>query len=324
MTSTFGPRKHPILGKVRLHKGVDWAAPIGTPVLAAFAGKVVFAGDGSGYGNFIRIDHGDGRATGYAHLSRFETGIAPGVAIAAGDVIGFVGTTGLSTGPHLHFELYQAGVAVDPLGMGTAVAAVGSDASAVEKLVNRIISVESGGNARAKNPLSSASGLGQFIESTWIRMMNTYRPDLARSLSRAQLLELRFDPTLAREMVGNLAREGEAYLRARGHAITAGRLYLAHFLGPGGASTVLSSEPAAALVDVLGSGVIRANPFLTGKNCAFVIDWAERKMNRKAGPVPSGPSAPVVSTKTIAKASPQFQQYRTSLQKMAQVIAATL
>ena len=72
LTSTFGYRKHPILGVVRLHKGVDWKAPVGTPIMAAFDGTIAYIGDGKGYGNVIRIDHGGGRATAYAHMSRFE------------------------------------------------------------------------------------------------------------------------------------------------------------------------------------------------------------------------------------------------------------
>ena len=178
--STFGPRKHPILGVVRIHKGVDWAAPIGRPVFAAFDGKISYAGDGEDYGNFIKVKHDAGRETRYAHLSKFAQNAKPGTAVKAGDIIGYVGTTGLSTGPHLHFELYVAGRAIDPL--QDVVAAVASDGSAVGKLVDRIIRVESGGSATAKNPLSSATGLGQFISSTWLRMMRTYRPDLARSL----------------------------------------------------------------------------------------------------------------------------------------------
>ena len=183
MTSTFGPRKHPILGTVRIHKGVDWAAPIGTPIVAAFDGQIAFEGDGGGYGNLVRISHANGRETRYAHMSRFAPNIGVGAAVKAGDIIGYVGTTGLSTGPHLHFELYQNNDAIDPLGTVTVLA---SDDSAVELLTNRIIHVESGGSARAKNPLSSATGLGQFISSTWIRMMNTYRPDLARTLSQSR------------------------------------------------------------------------------------------------------------------------------------------
>lgn len=280
LSSPFGPRKHPILKKVKLHAGVDWRAPTGSPVYAAFNGKVAYAGDGRGYGNLIKLSHSGGRETRYAHLHRFAKGLKAGKKVNAGDLIGYVGTTGLSTGPHLHFELRLRGNPIDPL--GGPVVAFASGGSAIEQLTNQIIRVESAGNARAKNPLSSATGLGQFINSTWLRMMRTYRPDLARSMSKAQLLELRFDPTVSREMVKNLARENEAYLRARGHQITAGRLYLAHFLGTDGAHKVLSANQEQALVEVVGAQVISANPFLRGKSVAYVVNWAERKMNRRS------------------------------------------
>ncbi|MBA3448717.1 MAG: peptidoglycan DD-metalloendopeptidase family protein [Pseudaminobacter sp.] len=313
LTSTFGPRRHPILKKVRLHKGVDWKAPIGTPVMAAFDGTVEFAGDGKGYGNVVRISHGQGKATAYAHLSRFEAGVAAGLNVSAGEIVGYVGTTGLSTGPHLHFELYINGVAIDPL--ATAIAEA-SDGTAVDQLVNRIIRVESGGNARAKNPLSSATGLGQFIKSTWLRMMKTYRPDLFNSLSTEDLLALRFDPTISRQMVANLARENEARLRSRGHGITAGRLYLAHFLGPEGANIVLSAPGDSSLAIILGQQVITANPFLTGKDAAYVVAWAEKKMSGKAGRAVA--ATPTVSTKTVVRTSPEFVRYREAMQKVAE------
>ncbi len=102
--------------------------------------------------------------------------------------------------------------------------------------------------------------------------MNTYRPDLANSLSRADLLALRFDPTISREMVSNLAREGEAYLKARGHHITAGRLYLCHFLGMQGAAVVLSASPNAMLVDVLGRRGHTRQPIPHGKKCLLRTD----------------------------------------------------
>ncbi|TIM61659.1 MAG: M23 family metallopeptidase, partial [Mesorhizobium sp.] len=130
----------------------------------------VFQGDGSGYGNLVKISHGDGSETRYAHMQKFADKAGVGAKVKAGDIIGYIGTTGLSTGPHLHFELYRNGQAIDPLGTVTAVA---TDASAVETLTERIVQVESGGKARAKNPLSSATGAGQFITKTWIRMMNT-------------------------------------------------------------------------------------------------------------------------------------------------------
>lgn len=297
LTSPFGPRFHPILKKVKVHHGVDWAAPSGTPILAAFDGRVSFAGNGGGYGNVIKVAHAGGRETRYAHMSKFSPLGKVGTVVRAGDVIGFVGTTGRSTGPHLHFELRQAGVSMDPFTappVGATPVIVGSASNAVESLVNQIIRVESAGNAKAKNSRSSATGLGQFISSTWIRMMKTYRPDLASTMSREELLKLRFDPTLSREMVTNLAREGEAYLRARGHAISAGRLYLCHFLGAQGAHVALSAQDGALILDVMGAGVIKANPFLKGRNIAWVKNWAERKMSKRGGKVLVTNTAPAI------------------------------
>ncbi|WP_214472641.1 M23 family metallopeptidase [Mesorhizobium sp. dw_380] len=320
MTSTFGPRKHPILGTVRIHKGVDWAAPVGTPIAAAFDGEITFQGDGGSYGNLVKISHGNGRETRYAHMQKFAIEAGVGTKVKAGDIIGYIGTTGLSTGPHLHFELYQNGEAIDPLGTVTAVA---STDSAVETLTERIVHVESGGSARAKNPNSSATGAGQFITKTWIRMMNTYRPELARTLSTADLLALRYDATISREMVRNLAREGEAYLRARGHEITAGRLYLCHFLGMEGAHQVLSAPGSALLSAVLGSPVIQANPFLTGKTASYVVDWAERKMGQKLIRVATDAS-PQTTTTEIRQTSPEFEKYKQAVAALISSIQTTL
>ncbi|RWE03066.1 MAG: M23 family metallopeptidase [Mesorhizobium sp.] len=329
MTSTFGPRKHPILGTVRIHKGVDWAAPVGTPIMAAFDGEISFQGDGGSYGNLVKIAHANGRETRYAHMQKFAIASGVGTKVKAGDVIGYIGTTGLSTGPHLHFELYQSGEAIDPLGTVTTVATYaaassgGSGDAAVETLTDRIVHVESGGSARAKNPLSSATGAGQFITKTWIRMMNTYRPDLARSLSTADLLALRYDATLSREMVRNLAREGEAYLRARGHQITAGRLYLCHFLGMEGAAQVLAAPGSAQLSAVLGAAVIQANPFLTGKTTSYVVDWAERKMGQKVIRVASDQNQQTTTTQ-IRQTSPEFEKYKQAITALVNSIQSTL
>jgi murein DD-endopeptidase MepM/ murein hydrolase activator NlpD len=324
MTSTFGPRKHPILGVVRIHKGVDWAAPVGTPIAAAFDGEIVFQGDGGGYGNVVKIAHSGGRETRYAHMSKFAIASGVGTKVKAGDIIGYIGTTGLSTGPHLHFELYQSGQAIDPLGTVTATIAATSGDPAVETLTDRIVHVESGGSARAKNPLSSATGAGQFISKTWIRMMNTYRPELARSLSTADLLALRYDATISREMVRNLAREGEAYLKARGHQITAGRLYLCHFLGMEGAHQVLAAPGSAQLSSVLGSAVIQANPFLTGKTASYVVDWAERKMGRKL-PTPATTDGDQTTTTTeVRQTSPEFEKYKQAITALVGSLQTTL
>lgn len=330
MTSTFGPRMHPILGTVRIHKGVDWAAPVGTPIMAAFDGEISFQGDGGSYGNLVKITHANGRETRYAHMQRFAMASGVGTKVKAGDVIGYIGTTGLSTGPHLHFELYQNGEAIDPLGTVTTVATAvsvtsgGSGDTAVETLTDRIVHVESGGSASAKNPLSSATGAGQFITKTWIRMMNTYRPDLARSLSTADLLALRYDATLSREMVRNLAREGEAYLRARGHQITAGRLYLCHFLGMEGAAQVLAAPGSMQLSDVLGSAVIQANPFLTGKTASYVVDWAERKMGQKAPSAATGQGQPTTTMTDVRQTSPEFEKYKQAITALIGSIQDTL
>jgi murein DD-endopeptidase MepM/ murein hydrolase activator NlpD len=115
ITSRFGWREHPILGYSALHTGVDFAAPQGTPVLAAGAGKVKMAGYNGGYGLYVRLDHTAQIGTGYGHLSRLGPGIKPGLPVRQGQVIGFVGSTGMSTGPHLHYEFYRGNSPVNPL-----------------------------------------------------------------------------------------------------------------------------------------------------------------------------------------------------------------
>lgn len=108
-------RKHPILNKIRAHKGVDYAAPRGTPIKAAGDGRVVLAGRKGGYGNTVIIKHGQRYQTLYAHMNGFAKGIRSGTSVKQGQIIGYIGTTGLSTGPHLHYEFQVNGVHVDPL-----------------------------------------------------------------------------------------------------------------------------------------------------------------------------------------------------------------
>jgi murein DD-endopeptidase MepM/ murein hydrolase activator NlpD len=114
LTSGFGARKHPVLGRMRMHKGVDYAASTGTPIMAAGDARVVSAGWHGGYGNAVVLDHGRGYTTLYGHMSRIGK-IKPGQRIAQGTVIGYVGTTGMSTGPHLHYEFRINGVHRNPL-----------------------------------------------------------------------------------------------------------------------------------------------------------------------------------------------------------------
>jgi murein DD-endopeptidase MepM/ murein hydrolase activator NlpD len=112
MSSRFGYRVHPIFGDTRLHTGLDFAAGAGMPIKAAGPGRIVWAGPRGGYGNLVAIDHGNGLATLYAHQSRIDVTI--GQKVAAGEVIGLVGSTGFSTGPHLHFETRELGTPADP------------------------------------------------------------------------------------------------------------------------------------------------------------------------------------------------------------------
>jgi murein DD-endopeptidase MepM/ murein hydrolase activator NlpD len=115
ITSPFGGRFHPILGYTRMHTGVDFAAPIGTPLVAAGNGTVIKAGRESGYGNRIEVQHANGYITTYNHMSGFARGITEGVRVKQGQVIGYLGMTGLATGPHLHYEVIVNGHFVDPM-----------------------------------------------------------------------------------------------------------------------------------------------------------------------------------------------------------------
>jgi murein DD-endopeptidase MepM/ murein hydrolase activator NlpD len=114
LTSGFGLRRHPLLGEYKMHTGIDWAAPTGTPILAAGNGTIEEAGRKGYNGNYIRIRHANGYQTAYSHMSRFAPGAAPGVKVRQGQVIGYIGTTGLSSGPHLHFEILVNNQFVNP------------------------------------------------------------------------------------------------------------------------------------------------------------------------------------------------------------------
>ena len=117
LTSGFGFRRHPILKQRRMHTGVDWAGPSGTPILAAGKGVVEVAKRRGAYGNYVRIKHANGYQTAYAHMRRFGPGIRPGVKVKQGQVIGYIGSTGLSSGPHLHYEVLVNKRHVNPLKM---------------------------------------------------------------------------------------------------------------------------------------------------------------------------------------------------------------
>jgi murein DD-endopeptidase MepM/ murein hydrolase activator NlpD len=116
VTSGFGARRHPVLGYNRMHQGIDFGAPTGTPVYAAGDGTVEQVRRAGGYGNWLQIRHSDGWSTGYAHLSRYAKGVRVGQRVSQGQVVAYVGTTGLSTGAHLHYEVIKGGQKVNPKG----------------------------------------------------------------------------------------------------------------------------------------------------------------------------------------------------------------
>ncbi|MCG7552232.1 M23 family metallopeptidase [Pseudoalteromonas sp. Of11M-6] len=115
LSSNFGKRHHPVLGYTRMHKGIDFGAPVGTPIMAAGSGKVLKAGWGGGFGNRVVLDHGKGYQTLYAHLNGFANGLKNGTRVKQGDVIGYLGNTGLSQARHLHYEVHKDGKAINPL-----------------------------------------------------------------------------------------------------------------------------------------------------------------------------------------------------------------
>lgn len=159
-----------------------------------------------------------------------------------------------------------------------------------ENVVNRILGVESSFNPNAKNPRSSAAGLGQFIDSTWLNMIRKHRPDVAAGRSQSEILALKTDPALSREMTLRYAEDNARGLQAMGFPATDGNIYLAHFAGLGGALSLLRADPNASAGSVMGADKVRANPFLKGMSAGDVIRWANKKMSG-GGPVVSDPAA---------------------------------
>jgi len=158
----------------------------------------------------------------------------------------------------------------------------------IDAVVERIIGVESHGDPNAKNKRSSATGLGQFLDETWLDMIRAHQPDLAKGRSQDEILELRRDAKVAREITARFTQRNAEMLRKRGLPVTPGTLYLAHFAGGAGAVAILSAmeNADAALVmataDATGrtkrEKIIKANPFLERFTVADLRNWADRKM----------------------------------------------
>lgn len=160
--------------------------------------------------------------------------------------------------------------------------------AAIDSVVSRILTAESGGHS-VKNRRSSATGPAQFLDDTWLEMIHGYRPDLAKGRTREQLLALRNQPHLAREIAIRFAQRNAALLRRRGLPVTAGTLYLAHFAGAAGAAALLKAPPHAdaagvmAMADASGrmnrTQIVKANPFLDDYTVTDIKQWADRKMH---------------------------------------------
>jgi hypothetical protein len=163
-----------------------------------------------------------------------------------------------------------------------------SGKNAITTVVERIIQAESSGCPNAKNKRSTATGSGQFIDETWLRLIRAHRPELARGSDR-EVLELRRDRELAREITARLAEHNAAKLRQRGFSVTPSSLYLSHFAGSAGAVAILSAPESADAASVMASAdvtgrttrekIVSANPFLKRFTVADLKDWADRKMD---------------------------------------------
>lgn len=162
-------------------------------------------------------------------------------------------------------------------------------------LVDQIVGAESGGNPNARNPRSSATGAGQFISATWLDMLKRHRPDLTTGRSDEEILALRNDPALSREMTQAYATENAKKLESAGLPVTAGTSYLAHFAGPQGAISVLGADPSAPVGGILGQRVVEANPFLAKMTAGDLKNWADKKMGLTVQPSPPSQIPPSVT-----------------------------
>jgi hypothetical protein len=163
-----------------------------------------------------------------------------------------------------------------------------SEAVNIDAVVEQIISVESNGDPNAKNKRSSAMGLGQFLDETWLVLIRAHRPDLAKGRSEGETLDLRRDPIVAREITSRFTERNAKILRKRGLPVTPGTLYLAHFAGAAGAIAILSALEGADAASIMASAdatgrtkrdkLVRANPFLERFTVADLKSWADRKM----------------------------------------------
>lgn len=172
-------------------------------------------------------------------------------------------------------------------------------------LADQIIGVESGGNPNARNPRSSATGAGQFISSTWLSTVAKHRPDLVEGKSPDEILALRTDPVLSKQMTEAYAADNGQILTGAGLPVTPGTTYLAHFAGPQGAVKVLQADPNAPIGDVLGAKAVEANPFLKSMTVSGLVSWADKKMGAPAAPAPVQHNSPLPTLASAPSAHAQ-------------------
>lgn len=183
-------------------------------------------------------------------------------------------------------------------------------------LIDQIIGVESGGNATATNPRSSATGAGQFISATWLDMLAKHRPDLTGSPE--QLLALRNDPVLSKAMTEAYAADNGAILSKAGHETSPGNTYLAHFAGPQGAVSVLGADPSTPVAQILGDKVVKANPFLANMTAGDLRAWAGKKMGgSSAAPAQTASMTPAAPMQPAPQAAPIFASQQAAPQQQA-------
>jgi hypothetical protein len=190
-------------------------------------------------------------------------------------------------------------------------------------LTDQIISAESGGDPDAKNPNSSASGAGQFIDSTWLSTLKAHRPDLAQGQSDDALLALKSDPALSKQMVDAYGSDNTAALTKAGVSTSPGSVYLAHFAGPSGAIKVLQADPDTPAADILGPAAVAANPFLKTMTAGGLQGWAAKKVGTPA-PVPGAQPQQAPPLQLAPQAPPIFAQQQQQQQQPAQSAPALI
>ncbi|MER9436703.1 hypothetical protein NKJ04_17570 [Mesorhizobium sp. M0618] len=203
----------------------------------------------------------------------------------------------------------------------------------IESVTNKIIGVESSGRADAQNPNSSAGGLGQFTDRTWLNTVKRYRPDVAGTMTDDQILAMKKNTTpegkaFQKDMTSALTTENAGFLQSRGLPVTEGNIYLAHFAGQGGAEKLLKADPNASVESILDAKAIEANPFLKGMTAADVQNWAAGKMGGKGDRVAASSDAPASAgqqaTDAISKALSVTAQNASAADNQSLIDAGTM